>query len=180
METKEESNSYPYLRATSRYGLYLGLILIGIQTIQYIAGLYESTVINGLSMSLFIAANVLIIRDFRDNSLNGWLKYGEGVKIGLMSSLAAGILTGAFMLLLILVIDKSIIDEILIQMEEEMIESGAKEEEIELSLNFMGSNIWLFGLGPILQFGSIGLITSLIASIFLRKNPDNSFDKDTQ
>jgi hypothetical protein len=122
----------------------------------------------------------LIIRDFRDSRLNGWLSYGEGVKIGAMSSLAAGILAGAFKLLLILVIDKSILEEILIQMEEKLLESGAKEEEIEYSLDFISSNTWLFGCGPILQFGSIGLITSLVASIFLRKDHANSFDKDTQ
>ncbi|MFN5372002.1 MAG: DUF4199 domain-containing protein [Bacteroidia bacterium] len=182
METKEQTHSNPYLHAASRYGVYLGLMLIGVQTIQYLAGLYISFIFSILAGSLFIAGLVWIIRDFRENYLNGWLSYGEGVRIGSISALAAGLLFGAFMLLLVLVIDKSYIDEYLIQTQEMMEASGLPDEDIENTMDQIqeGSNPWAYGYGPIFQFGVSGLLISLIASIFLRKDPANSFDKDTQ
>ncbi len=182
METKEQTHSNPHFQAASRYGVYLGLMLIGVQTIQYLAGLYISFVFSILAGSLFIAGLVWLIRDFREHYLNGWLTYGEGVRIGAISSLAAGLLYGAFMLLLVLVIDKSFIDEYLIQTQEVMESSGLPDEEIEKAMDQLqeGSNPWAYGYGPIMQYGITGLLISLIASIFLRKDPANSFDKDTQ
>ena len=182
METKEQSHSNPYLHAASRYGVYLGLMLIGIQTIQYLAGLYLSFVFSILAGSLFLAGLVWIIRDFRENYLNGWVSYGEGVRIGVISSLASGFLYGAFMLLLVLVIDTSFIDEYLIQPQEMMESSGIPDEEVEKAMEQIqeGSNPWAYGYGPVMQYGISGLLISLVASIFLRKDPENSFDKDTQ
>jgi hypothetical protein len=157
-------------------------MLIGVQTIQYLAGLYISFIFSILAGSLFIAGLVWIIRDFRENYLNGWLSYGDGVRIGSISSLAAGFLFGAFMLLLVLVIDKSYIDEYLIQTQEMMESSGIPDEDIEKTMDQLqeGSNPWAYGYGPIMQYGITGLLISLVASIFLRKDPANSFDKDTQ
>jgi hypothetical protein len=182
MEAKEQARPNPFLQAASRYGVYLGLMLIGVQTIQYLAGLYISFVFTILAGSLFIAGLVWVIRDFRENFLNGWLSYGEGVRIGAISSLAAGLLYGAFMLLLVLVIDKSFIDEYLIQTQEMMETSGMPDEQIEKLMDQLqeGSNPWAYGYSPIFQYGISGLLISLVASIFLRKDPENSFDKDTQ
>jgi hypothetical protein len=81
-----------------------------------------------------------------------------------------------------LVIDKSYIDEYLIQTQEMMESSGIPDEDIEKTMDQLqeGSNPWAYGYGPIMQYGITGLLISLVASIFLRKDPANSFDKDTQ
>jgi hypothetical protein len=180
MEANPNSNSY--LQASSRYGVYLGLLLIAIQTIQYLSGLYVSFMFSILTGSLFIAGVVWVIRDYREKFLSGWLNYGEGVRIGAISSLLAGFLYGAFMLLLVLVIDKSYVDELLIQTQEMMEASGLPDAEIEKLIDQMqeSSNPWAYGYAPVIQFGISGLLISLVASIFFRKNPENSFEKDTQ
>ncbi len=182
MEPAVKSNPNLYLQAASRYGVYLGLLLIGIQTIQYLSGLYISMMFSIFTGSLFIGGLVLVIRDFREKSLNGWLNYGEGVRIGALSSLLSGFLYGAFMLLLVLVIDKAYIEEILIQTQEMMEASKIPDDKIEEIMDEMqkSSNPWAYGYAPVLQFGVSGLVISLVASIFLRKNSENSFDKDTQ
>jgi len=182
MEAQEQKPTNPYLHAASRYGVYLGLMLIAVQTVQYLSGLYISFMFSILTGSLFIAGLVLIIRDFREKYLNGWLSYGEGVRIGSISSLAAGFLYGAFMLLLVLVIDKSFIDEYLMQTMEAFENSGLPQEQIEKTMDQLQENSspWAYGYGPVLQYGVSGLLISLVASIFLRKDSGNSFEKDTQ
>jgi hypothetical protein len=54
-------------------------------------------------------------------------------------------------------------------------------DQIDKTMDQMQENTspWGFAYGPIVQYGVSGLIISLIASIFFRKNPDNSFDQDT-
>ena len=88
-------------RASARYGMYIGMLLILIQTIQYLAGLYVSFLFSILTGSLFVVGVVMLIRDYRDKDLNGWMSYGQGVSVGSLSSVAGGLIYGAFMLILV-------------------------------------------------------------------------------
>lgn len=169
------------VQASARYGMYIGMLLVLIQTIQYLAGLYVSFLFSILTGTLFVVAVVMLIRDYRDKNLSGWLNYGQGVSVGAMSSLAGGLIYGAFMLILVMLVDKSYIDELLIQTQEMMEASNVPADQIDKTMDQMQENTspWGFAYGPIIQYGVSGLIVSLIASIFFRKNPDNSFDQDT-
>lgn len=168
------------LQAAARYGLYTGLMLVLIQTIQYLAGLYVSFFFSILTGSLFIAAIVLSIRNYRENELSGWLNYGEGVTLGTLLSLAAALIYGAFMLLLVTVIDTTYFDELIIQTQEMMEASKVPDEVIEKTIDQMQENSspLQFAYGPLIQYGVSGLIISLIVAIFFRKAPANSFEKD--
>ena len=175
-----EAHSPNYFKSASRYGIYLGLLLILMQTIQYLAGLYVSSVFSILTGSLFVAGVVLVIRDFRDKEMNGWLNFGEGVKVGSISSTAAGFFYGAFMLVLTLFIDPSFIEETILQTIEMLETARVPESQMdELIENLEKTTAWDYAYAPVLQFGISGLIISLIATIFLRKSPDNTFEKDT-
>ncbi len=177
-----EVHSPNFYKAASRYGVYLGLLLILMQTIQYLAGIYVSSVFSILTGSLFIAGVVLVIRDFREKEMNGWLSFGEGVKIGSISSLGAGFLFGGFMLVLTLFIDPGFIDDTILQSIEMLESNNIKLPEDELDRiieNLEKTTAWDFAYAPVLQFGLSGLLISLIASIFLRKSPDSTFEKDT-
>lgn len=176
----EQTHARSITHASATYGLYIGLMLILIQTVQYLAGLYVSFFFTFLTGSLFIVAVVLSIRHYRENDQNGWLNYGQGLGIGALSSLGAGIIYGAFMLLLVTVIDKSFLDEMIMQTQEMMEASKMPADQVEEIIDKMQENSspWQFGYTP-LQYGISGLIISLIASIFLRKNPENTFENDT-
>ncbi len=169
------------LQAAARYGLYTGLMLVFIQTIQYLAGLYVSFFFSIITGSLFIVALVLSIRNYRDKELNGWMNYGEGVSLGTLISIASGLIYGAFMLLLVMVIDKTYFDELIIQTQEMMEASKVPDDVVEKTIDQMQENSspWQFAYGPIVQYGVSGLIVSLIVAIFFRKSPENSFEKDT-
>lgn len=169
------------VQAAARYGMYIGMLLILIQTIQYLAGLYVSFLFSISTGTLFVIAVVMLLRDYRDKDLNGWMTYGQGVSIGSLSSVAGGLIYGAFMLVLVMLVDTSYMDELLIQTQEMMESSNVPADQIEKAIDQMQENStpWGFAYGPIFQFGVSGLIISLIASIFFRKNAESTFDQDT-
>jgi hypothetical protein len=169
------------VQASARYGMYIGMLLILIQTIQYLAGLYVSFLFSILTGSLFVVGVVLLIRDYRDKELNGWMAYGQGVSVGSLSSVAGGLIYGAFMLILVTLVDKSYMDELIIQTQELLESSNVPPDQIEKSIDQMQENSspWGFAYGPLVQYGFSGLIISLIASIFFRKTPESTFDQDT-
>jgi len=177
----ESAEKRTVVQASARYGMYIGMLLVLIQTIQYLAGLFISVLFFILSVTLFVVAVMMLIRDYRDKDLNGWMNYGQGVSVGAMSSLAGPLIFDSFMLILVMLVDKSYIEQYFIQTREMMEASNFPADQIDKKMDQLQENTspWEFGYSPILWYGFFGLIISLIASIFFRKNPDNSFDQDT-
>jgi uncharacterized membrane protein YhaH (DUF805 family) len=177
----ESSEKRTVVQASARYGMYIGMLLILIQTIQYLAGLFISVLFFIFSVTLFVVAVMMLIRDYRDKDLNGWMNYGQGVSVGAMSSLTGALIYGSFMLILVMLVDKSYIEQYFIQTREMMEASNFPADQIDKKMDQLqeSTSPWEFGYSPILWYGFFGLIISLIASIFFRKNPDNSFDQDT-
>jgi len=176
-----EQNRPTTLQSASTYGLFMGLGLVLIQTIQYLSDQIVSPLFSIITVVLSIVAIVFIIKHHREEHLNGWLEYGEGVKIGTLSSIFAGVLLGAFMLMLVQFFDKDYIEKFLFDLEEKYAEMGLEGEKLEdlMDEQRKNINIWSFGYGPIIQYAIGGLLVSLVAAIFMRKASDNSFEKDT-
>jgi hypothetical protein len=176
-----EKNSPSLLQSASTYGLFMGLGLALIQTIQYLSDQIISPLFSIITFVLSIVAIVFIIKHHREEHLNGWLEYKEGVKIGTLSAIFGGLFLGAFMLVLVQFLDKDYIEKFLFNLEEKYIEMGIDGEKLEQAMEQQRKNIniWSFAYGPIIQYAIGGLIVSLVASIFLRKSSDNSFEKDT-
>ena len=169
------------LQSASGYGLYLGLLLILIQVIQYLSDLYVSSLFTMITITVTIVAIVFILKHYRDSKLHGWMTYAQGVGIGTLSGLMAGIIFGGFMLILVLLIDKQYTDKFLMQLEETMLQAHFPEDKLEeyMDLQRKSLNPFSFAYGPMFQFSLGGLVISLIASIFMRKTEENTFEKDT-
>lgn len=176
-----EDQSPNLLRSASVYGLYLGLLLILIQVIQYLSDIYVSAMFSMITGVATIVILVLIIKNYRESKLNGWLTYGQGVGIGTLSAIFAGLLLGGFMLVLVTLIDKEYTEKFLMQLEDTLIQAKYPEDKLDEYMDTQRENInrASFAYGPILQFGIGGLIVSLIAALFLRKTSETTFEKDT-
>ena len=179
MESEQQSPNL--LRAASVYGLYLGLLLILIQVIQYLSDIYVSPMFSMITGIGTIVVLVLIIKNFRETKMNGWLTYGQGVGIGTLTATFAGLLLGGFMLVLVTLIDTEYTEKFLMQLEDTLIQGKYPEDKLDDYMDTQRDNInrVSFAYGPILQFGIGGLIVSLIASLFLRKTSESTFEKDT-
>ena len=169
------------LQAASGYGLYMGLVIILIQVIQYLSDLYVSPMFTMITVSVTVIALVLIIKHYKEKRLHGWMSYGHGVGIGTLSGLFAGIIFGGFMLVLVLLIDKQYIDKFLMQYEENLSHFNLPPEKLDETMDAVRKSVtpFSFAYTPLFQFSIGSLIVSLIVSIFLRKTDENTFEKDT-
>jgi len=181
LKMSTEKRGSTTLQSASTYGLFMGLGLVLIQTIQYLSDQMVSPLFSIITVVLSIVAIVFIIKHYKEEHLNGWLAYGVGVKIGTLSSIFAGVFLGAFMLLLVQFFDKDYIEKFLFDLEEKYTQMGIEGEKLEeiMDQQRKNINIWSFGYGPIIQYAIGGLLVSLVAAIFLRNSSDNSFEKDT-
>lgn len=175
-----EENQPTLIQRSSTYGLYLGLMLVLLQLVQYLSDQYISPLFIVLNIGVSIAAVILILRNFKKKN-DDRLEFGQGVAVGSFSFLFAGLILGAFMLILIQVIDREYPEKFLMAMEDLYLNAGINEEQLDVMLKEQRQNMnpWTFGLQPIIQFGFGGLVLSLIASLFMRKTGGSSYDKDT-
>lgn len=160
-----------------RYGAIAGLLLIVVGIVQYLLGMTSGTskAIGWLSMLIAIVFPVLVIRDHRDNDLNGFISYGRGLGVGTLTSLIMSILSILWVLILFGLIDTSLPDMLLDAEIGKMEETGMSDEEIETAVE-ISRPLML----PILATFSflipfvIGFVTSLIAAAVSKRDKSMS------
>jgi hypothetical protein len=113
-------------------------------------------------------------------SLGGFMSYGQAVGLGLLTMVFASIITGFFTYLLHTVIDPSLQDQLRLTIEEQLVKQGNVPEEqmdmaIEMATIFQKPAIMFV----ISIFGGafVGLLISLITSIFTQKKPTEDFSE---
>ncbi|CCH57280.1 hypothetical protein BN8_06691 [Fibrisoma limi BUZ 3] len=168
--------------STARVALKWGLI-IGIGTIIYSIVLFtlDLTTNRGLSVltyGIFIAGLVLAMREFRTAN-GGYMTYGEGVGLGALASAIAGVLSSAFSVFYMTVIDPGFQERLMDQTREQLEEQGQLSDEqidqaIEMGQSFQSPGLlFVFGI-----FGSIliGVLLTLIIAAIMRRNKANPFE----
>ena len=108
------------------------------------------------------------------------MSYGQGVGAGTIIGFYAGIIGAIFTFLLYEVIDPDLMGKLLTFTEERIAESGRVPEEMidqtmEIQKKFMAS--WIMSIGVIINYLFFGVVVSLIASIFLKKE-GNPFQQE--
>jgi hypothetical protein len=170
-----------FLRHTAIYGLLVGLALVLVSTADNLLGFYGTNKYFGLLNYAVPAVGIIWgALQFRKES-EGFMTYGQVVGYGVTLSVFSGIITAVYMILLVTVIDPAYVDRMQVVMAEQMYAMGTlTENEIDLALEMSAKMLrnpaWLFFSG---LFGAafIGVIVSLIAGIFIRRNrPSTPFD----
>ena len=162
-------------KGTINPALMLGFVLVIYTLIFYFIGRMYETYVGLISMAISIVGLVLCIRAFRNDSRNGILSYGGAVGAGTVTSLYAGIILAIFTLLLYKVIDPDQIEKYYTFLEEQMIAQGrATETQMEFAMDFNRKLLTPFTLPILGILGNVfsGVIISLIAAIFLKKEGD--------
>jgi len=164
-------------KGTINAALLFSLVLIIYSLILYFLDkTFDRSIILGIiGFVISVGGFTLGIRSFRDDSRGGVLTYGQGVGAGTVIGLYAGIIVAAFGIILYTLIDPELIEKFFTTQEEALIEQGRLPESlIEQQIAFMRKIITpvslpLFG---IINYVISGVIISLIASIFLRREGD--------
>ncbi len=177
-ETNKKDN--PFLKTTMTYGLITGLVLIVYTLILYMTdNLVQSNLFLGvINYIILIAGIVMGTKSYRDQYLSGYISYSKSLGTGVLISIFAGVILGVFTYLLYQVIDPELMDKSIRLIQEEMLKSGVPESQVE-TMTEVQRNIrspLVMMVGSIFSYGILGLIFSLITSIFT-KNEEPIFNK---
>ncbi|MFO8234561.1 MAG: DUF4199 domain-containing protein [Bacteroidales bacterium] len=163
-----------FLKLTMTYGLITGLVLIVYTLLLYISNnLLEQNFILGVLNYIILVAGIIIgTKSYRDQYLGGYISYGKSLGTGVLISVFAGVVMGIFTYLLYAVIDPQLLDESIKIVQEEMLNKGVPEGQIEMMTEiqqkFQSPAVMMFS--SIFSHGFMGLIFSLITSIFTKRD----------
>ncbi|MBK7682504.1 MAG: DUF4199 domain-containing protein [Bacteroidia bacterium] len=134
-----------------------------------------SWVFNILSMAIPVICIVFATKEYKATIGNGWMKFSDVFKQGLLIFVIGGIITAAYTVLYVTVIDPEFMTFIQEKQMNKMLEMGMPEEQVEQQLNMSAkfqTPFWMFTwtlLGTLL----IGTLISLIMAAVLKKpNPE--------
>ncbi len=180
MENKQPSK----LKFALNYGAMLGLVLIIMHVVSYLLGVnsMESKPYQYLGYAVLIAALVYAIKVYRDRELGGAITYGQAVGTGFLVGLFGGIIAAVYMYSFISFVDNSMLEQIVAQTEQQMIDQGLSDEQMEASLEmtkkFVANPVMIFIIG-VLTYAVMSIVFSLIIAIFMKKE-GNTFFTDTE
>lgn len=170
----------PMMPSASKHGVFLGIALILIQTIFYLADIKLDSGLGYLTYLVLIGGLFLAIKVYRDQFNEGFISYGRSVGYGVLVAVLAGIISSVFTFILYEIIDPNLIDKLLIDTETQMLDSGIAEEQLDMAMEMNRKMITptFLALMGVLGQAFMGLVFSLVLAVFLKKE-GNTFEQDT-
>ena len=162
------------MKPSMRYGLILGGILAAIPLLLFVIGIEKDETLQTISGFLNVAITAVVIfmgiREVRTLQ-NGYLEFGKGFSTGMVISLIAGVISAFFSYLYFTIINPGMITYIKMKQEEEMLNRGMSDSEIEKyagTMEFWTSPVAMSAFS-LLGMLLIGLVVSLICAGILKK-----------
>ncbi|MGI8892995.1 MAG: DUF4199 domain-containing protein [Bacteroidia bacterium] len=177
-----EKNSQ--LKFTLNYGAILGAVFVILAIIFYIAGMdaANSRWTQWLYYAIMIGMIIYAIKTYRDEYLGGAINYAHALGTGVLVVLFGSLIYAVYTYFFLAFVDSSIIEKTLLAAEEDMINRGMSDAEIDqamsLTRSFM-SNPAIIALFMVASFVFFGFIFSLIISLLMKKEPADTFDTET-
>ena len=169
---EEKSNSI--WKSGLTYGVMLGLILIIYSVLLYVMDQSFNKGLGYVSFGFIAAILFYGTKTYRDNSLNGFISYGQSLGFGMIIILFAGILHSIYFMIHINIIDTEYISKLLAFTEEELLKKSMTDDQIEMTLSMQKKMLKpaLMTLFGFLGTAFWGFIIALITSIFVKKQGD--------
>jgi hypothetical protein len=154
-----------------RYGLITAVLLIIYGLVLQFTGLYTNQALTWISY-LIIAVMVYLAHTAYKDGGDGYMSIGQGLGIGVLLSLVAGVLSSLFSFLYLKFVDDSMIGKIKEMQIEKMEESGMDDATIDQAMNTVDKMMTpsMMLLMGVLGMLFIGFIISLIISLFTKKS----------
>ncbi len=156
------------------YGLIIALIFIIFAVLIWILGMEGVRWIQWITWAAYLSVLYLCLKNWRDQYLGGYIRYGQALSAGILFMFFASIIYAFYNVIYMKWIDPTAVERMLDLMEEAYYKQGLPEEQVTAMMNFASKL-----RGPGMQFFSViigttflGVILSLIVSIFIRKEGD--------
>lgn len=178
-EIDESEISQPALSGFAmRYGLYYGVLAVVLSLAFYLSGHATSGAAKWTGTILTIIMIIVTQLQLRKAG-GGYLSYGRSLGVAVLTMLFGSLIVALFTYLLYK-FDPALLDEIMLNAEEQLVEQGRNEEEIELSLKVLSwmQTPFMLAMSSILNLVFSGLVIGAITAIFTsKKSPEALFDK---
>ncbi len=166
------------MKIAIKYGFIYAGIYILMSLLMYITGLNRTGItwpMTVLSFAVPVVCILLAVKEYKSEIGQGYIKFSDVFKQGLIICVVGGIVYSAYSLLYMYVIDPTFMDYIMEQQVAKMQEMGMEEEQIEKAMQgsaAMQSPFWMFTF-TLLGSVFIGAIIALIMAAILKKpNPE--------
>ena len=173
-------NKPSQIKIAMKFGAIYGFSSVAVLLIFYLLGTdIQSKLPQWIRFSLLVLFIVLGIKAYRDESLDGFIGYGKSLGTGVLIAIFGGFITGIFTLIFFQYLAPEMVQKIMDEAQKSMVEGGGySDEQIEMAMSMTAkfmTPFWLF-LFSVIESGFMGLIFSLIISVFMKKeqNPFNS------
>ena len=166
-------------KSSLTYGLYLGIAMILVSVIYYATGNTFAKSAQWVTYGVMIAGVIIAQLSYR-KLLGEVMTYGQALGIGVLTMVFASVLNGFYTYLLYGIIDPSLQEQLRLSIEEQIVRQGKVPEEqidmaVEMATKFQKPAI-MFAIS-IFGGALIGLVISLITSIFTQKKPKEDFSE---
>jgi len=165
------------------YGFIFGVALVGISLLFYVLNTdLKSKIPQVASYAALLATLFIGVKAYRDQDSGGFLSYGKALGTGVLISFFGSIIAAFYTYVFFSFIDPSMIDKILEMSQQQLMDKGLPDDQIETSLTMMKKFMspgWMF-LFTILTYTFMGFLFSLILSIFVKREEQNPFNSTLQ
>jgi len=169
-----ESNRPSILRPAMTYGLIIAVVIIILAVSGWIIGLEGKNWLQWINWVAYFGALYYCLKNWRDHHNGGYIRYGQSLSAGILFMFFASVIYAFYNVVYLTWIDPTAVDRMLDIMEEAYYKQGLNEEQVSAAMGFAAKL-----RGPGMQFFSViigttflGVILSLIVSIFIRKEGD--------
>jgi Protein of unknown function (DUF4199) len=165
-------------KANLTNGLILGLVGIAYSIIIYFLDLSFNKIQGPIFYVFEIAMLFFLLKSYRDNFLHGQLTYGQSVGASVIIVLYYSIIMAVFAYILYTVIDSGLVAKQLAFVEEELVRKGLPQQGIDAAMKIQAKILKPAIIAPLSILGNmfVGVILSLIVSIFVRKEGNPLID----
>ncbi|MDA3953612.1 MAG: DUF4199 domain-containing protein [Bacteroidales bacterium] len=169
-----EEKSIKSFKAGLTNGIILGLALIIYSVLLYVLDLSLNKYLGYVSYVIMIAVIIYATNSHKNNTLKGNISYGQALGLATLIIVFGSLLSSIYTYVFVTVIDPGHIEKILVAAEEQLLEKGMTDDQIEMAISMQKKMMKPFMLSILAFFGYvlIGFILSLITSAFLKKEGD--------
>ena len=115
-----------------RYGAVIAAILILLSLVAYVSNLSGNKVLGWLENIIIIGGLVWAMKNFRDKHLGGYMEFGQGVSVGVLTSLFGGSINSLYAFVFLKYIDPSALEELKEVSIESVMRGGYSDAELEM------------------------------------------------
>lgn len=169
-----EEKSTSAFKTGLTYGIILGIVLVIYSVLLYLLDLSLNKYLGWVSYIITIAVIVYATLNYRKNSLDGNISYGQALGLATIIIVFGALLSSIYSYIYVTVIDPGYIEKALATAEEQLINKGMPDDQIEMGLSIQRKMMqpFIMSIMTLVGYTIVAFIIALISSAFLKKEGD--------